>query len=168
MNQRVSHLPEKRRAPKLLGIGRNTRKAPPAEPSVPQPLDPRPVVPLAPLSVRTKRLLPVLAIPLLLAPMVAALCYLVSLRTTELSLGYALGEHLKEQHKLIQESRELRVELASLLSPAELARQAAETLKMKIPSPQEVLSLDNNGQQIPPLPPPLPDLPELPVGRLVE
>lgn len=136
--------------------------------ALPAEVDPRPASPLPPLRLRLLRLAKVWALLLIAGPVGAALLLLVSERLEVMRLGYELAQVSREQDKLLQQNRELRVEAASLRAPPRVADVAAKDFSMSVPEPSRVIVLDPGGAEILPLPPPPPDLPDLSGGHLVE
>jgi cell division protein FtsL len=125
-------------------------------------------MPLPSFRERVLRVLRVYSLFLLFLPLGALLCAIISERLAVLRLGRQIAEASHAQDKLLQENRELRVEGSSLRAPPRVAEVAERDFDMRVPEPNRVVVLAQDGAEIPPLPPPAPEIWEIPGGHLVE
>lgn len=56
-------------------------------------------------------------------------------------IGYKLSDEVKENVRLIAHQKKLKVELASLKSPARIAKIAKEDLGLKMPGPEQMVTI---------------------------
>jgi cell division protein FtsL len=75
---------------------------------------------------------------LMLFLMTGSLFYVWS-RVQVIQLGYVISGGLKEERKLLETNRRLRLEIATLKSYARIEKLATEELKMSKPKPDQVI-----------------------------
>jgi cell division protein FtsL len=56
-------------------------------------------------------------------------------------IGYEISEHNDKQAELTAVQKNLKIELARLKSPKRIAKIARERLELKIPSPEQIISI---------------------------
>ncbi len=79
---------------------------------------------------------------LALAAAVAAFCSYIHVRHRVISLGYDIGRERSARARLEGERRDLRMELASYESPADLAEVARFQLGLDVPGETQVVEVE--------------------------
>jgi len=88
------------------------------------------------------RIAPILAIALLVGIVAVAALHRVAVRHSIVSLGYRISAEATRRHRLEEEKRRLKLELATLRAPDRIERLARERLGMVPPDPARIVTLD--------------------------
>jgi len=62
-------------------------------------------------------------------------------RVQIVQMGYEINEHKKEQQKLLEQNKMIKMELSLMKSPSRIEKYAQENLKMQMPDQRQIIEI---------------------------